>query len=90
MVGAYGHGFGAAWIFDRVAASGQHSQRIEPANAQLGDRSGLAVADQGERVVVGAPGTRAIDFEERGAAIVFERGPGGWIQTAELSAFDAR
>jgi len=90
VVGAFGQGFGAAYVFDRNAGTWQLTQRLQALNGQLGDRFGLAVALEGDRVVVGEPGTQSEDHEQQGAAIVFERSVTGWVQTAELSAFDGR
>ncbi len=90
VVGAVGEGFGSAYVFDRVGGTWQQTQRLQPSGGQPGDRFGLAVALDGDRAVIGAPGTESDDLEEQGAAVVFERGPTGWSQTAELSAFDGR
>ncbi len=91
LVGAFGRDpGGAAYLFDRSRVDWQQSARLVAANARIGDRFGLAVALDGERAVVGAPGTVADDFEAQGAAIVFERQLGNWFETAELWAFDGR
>ncbi|MEO6065733.1 MAG: hypothetical protein ABIP49_08160 [Lysobacterales bacterium] len=91
LVGAFGRDLGgAAYVFERTGAVWQQTARLVAANPRIGDRFGLAVALDGDRAVVGAPGTQADDFEEQGAAIVFERQTGNWVETAELSAFDGR
>ena len=88
---------GAAYVFVRDA-SGQWSQEayVKPANAQSGDRFGVSVslADDGSILAVGAPRESSGDPANpgdnsairAGAAYVFQRGGGGWSQTAYLKA----
>jgi hypothetical protein len=73
-----------------------HLQRIEPIGAVSvlgrigwGAEFGAWVSRSGDRMVVGAPGD-AESFIEAGAAFVFELQNGTWVQTAKLTASDAR
>lgn len=50
------------------------------------DRFGISVAVSGDTALVGAP----IEDGERGAAYVFTRTEGGWVEQAKLAASDGR
>ena len=54
-------------------------------DAAAGDRFGLAIAISGNTAIVGAQ----IHDGRAGAAYVFERMGGAWVEVAELTASDA-
>lgn len=94
-VGAPSHdgvagGTGGVIVFDRSGAGwAQAAVLIAPDGAQL-DQLGFAVALDGDVLVAGAPGdSEGTSITDIGAAYVFERGPGGWVQAAKLTASDA-
>jgi len=82
-----GLGAGAVYVFEHVGASWAETRKLVAADAGAGQRFGSAVSLQGERMLVGAPlgqgGTTS-----SGAAYVFERVAGIWLETAKLAADD--
>jgi hypothetical protein len=87
---------GAAYVFERQAGVWTQTAILKASNAEAGDGFG-AVAVDGETVVVGAGGegssARGVDGDQTnddepgaGAAYVFERSGGAWIQAAYLKA----
>lgn len=87
------------WYADRLVSSGQlHLRFLETApyeTAELhagavGDQFGYAVAIDGERIVVGAPGDPGDgSMSGAGAAYVFQRRAGAWILEAYLRPHDS-
>ena len=84
MIGAPQDGNGAVYIFRRGANGAWSSAGVAAAlAAEAGDRFGSALALDGARLAVGAPG-RAM---RKGATFVFARqGDGSWSQEAMLVA----
>ena len=62
---AVGAELGALYVFDRDSGAMQH--KLWPAEAELGDGFGFAVAIDGRHALVGAPG-----HDQRGAAYLFD------------------
>lgn len=62
---------GAAYRFQRVGGQWSEEEKLMAANPAIGDRFGAAVALDGERYLVGAPGIDADSLVDRGAAFVF-------------------
>ncbi len=90
LVGAPGQsgGKGAAYIFERDAASGGW---METARLTLSDDTppgqfGSAVAFDGETAVIGAAG----ENEQTGAVYVFSKDGDTWAETAQLTGSDAQ
>jgi hypothetical protein len=78
---------GAAYLFRRPAAGWgdmTHTQKLVAGDGMAGDWFGISVANDGNTVVVGAPG----DEGSTGAVYVFEPWLFGWIQVAKLTASD--
>ena len=80
----------ALLAFSTVSDAGAGTQQayLKASNTAMGDQFGQSVAVAGDTMVVGAP------FEDggaanSGAAYVFVRGGGGWIQQAYLKASNA-
>ena len=87
--------FGAAYVFEREGDQWVQKARLEPVNPASLDNFGIAVAIDGDAVVVGADESDEINDlrDNPGAAYVFERSAGGagaWGQTARLQANDKR
>jgi hypothetical protein len=96
VVGAEGAVFpGAAYVFLKPGAGWTNMTRTAKLTASdgvMGDQFGGAVAISGDTVAVGAP-VHKFWGNERGAAYVFAKPPGGWsnmTQTAKLTASDGR
>jgi hypothetical protein len=92
VIGANEHpqgGFvsGAAYVFERVGGTWVETQRLASSNIDAGDFFGWSVAIEGDWLVVGAVSANGVTAST-GAAYVFRRTPGGWIETDKLEAFD--
>jgi hypothetical protein len=80
---------GAAYVFARSA--GAWSQEAEPlaADGVAGDGFGSSVALSGDAALIGAPNHTTGGQAYAGAAYVFTRSGGAWLQEAEPTAADA-
>lgn len=76
---------GAAYVFRQDADGWTQEARLLPSGLLPGDRFGSSVALDGERTLVGAH-QRDGAFVDQGAAYVFRREGGAWVQEAELVA----
>ena len=76
---------GRVYVFGREG-EGRWTERarLSPTAGQEGDRFGAAIALDGDRVLIGAPAADSA----RGAAYLFERRGGTWVQAARLEATD--
>ena len=78
-------GIGAAYVFERTPSGWIQTAKLVAADAAPQTGFGSARGLSGDTAVVGA----VLDDEagdDAGAAYVFERTPGGWVQTAKLTA----
>jgi uncharacterized protein (TIGR03437 family) len=75
---------GAAYVFVRSGTNWTQQAKLTASDAASGDQFGISVAVNGDTVVVGAFGKAS----GQGAAYVFVRSDGIWIQQAELTASD--
>ena len=78
---------GAAYVYERDAGgpgAWGETNKLTAADGEGYDMFGVAVAIDGNTVVVGASGASA----GTGASYVFERGAGAWGETKKLSASD--
>ena len=83
--GGAGAQAGAAYVFERTPAGWALEAELGAATGKASDRFGSAVALDGDVALVGA----YLDDDgglNTGSASLFERGPGGWVQTAQLLA----
>jgi hypothetical protein len=80
---------GAAFVYLDTGTMFAPQQRLQPPDPGETDLFGAALALDGDLLVVGAPGADRQSQENRGAAYVFRRGPGGWAWEATLAAPDA-
>lgn len=92
VVGAYGRfepvSTGAVYVFRRKGASWKQEAKIMATDTEIGDHIGCAVAISGTTIVAGAFG-KGDSGKNSGAAYVFRRINGIWIQEAKLTPFDA-
>lgn len=77
---------GAVYVFESSSGTWLEEQKLVSPNATLSGGFGTAVALDGDRSVISAPGENGF----HGRVYVFERGPGGWTLAAELSASDGQ
>ncbi|MDX1494699.1 MAG: choice-of-anchor B family protein [Longimicrobiales bacterium] len=76
---------GVAYVFQRDASgSWTRSQRLEPSDAEAGNRFGIRLATQDDLLLVSA--TRA--DQGTGAVYVFENQNGNWTETGRLETSD--
>ncbi|MEO0649632.1 MAG: hypothetical protein AAFZ65_02995 [Planctomycetota bacterium] len=80
-------GTGAAHVFERRATGWVRTAVLTAADGQAGDAFGASVAANGDRVLIGAAGDSPLAAGS-GSAYLFERTPGGWLQTARYVAED--
>jgi hypothetical protein len=76
---------GSAHVFTRNGDAWDHVVKLVADDAAGGDLFGAAVAVDGDRIVIGAPG----DDDQgsgAGALYAFARGPSGWAQVGKLVA----
>lgn len=74
---------GAAYLFERQPQGWVEIADLRASDGTAGDLFGLAVALDGNRLAVGAPGADAT-APDSGAVYVFERSATGWVETAKL------
>ena len=81
-------GAGAAYVYDRGGSTNPTwwlDATLTAADGAAGNSFGQAVSLDGNRVLIGAPGTHGGAGGNAGAAYVFDRA-GSWNQTARLNA----
>lgn len=85
VVGASGHntGSGAAYVFVRTGSSWGTPDKLRAPDGGPWDAFGSAVAVEGDRIAVGAPGEE-VGSELTGAVYVFARSEGSWIFEEKL------
>jgi hypothetical protein len=89
--GSSGPNSGAVYVFERGHSGWTQIAYLTADNAGAGDYFGHSVALYGDRLLVGAPSEDgdADGLQDSGAAYVFEREAGGWVQRAYLKASNA-
>jgi FG-GAP repeat len=78
---------GSAYVFEFVGGTWLQVTRLKASNGKAGDGFGNSVALQGDRALVGAYKANGI-ATNTGAAYVFEKHGGTWLETAKLAASD--
>lgn len=78
---------GAVFIIDDVNGVWTETARLEPNDLKTGDNFGQYVAGHGDRVVVGAR-RESSNGVNAGAAYVFDKIDGNWVQMAKLVSND--
>ena len=79
---------GAAHVFERRGGSWIETQRLTASDGVADDLFGVSVAISGSTIVLGAQGSNINGEAAQGAAYVFERRGGDWVQTQKLIASD--
>ena len=84
---------GALYVFDRSGAGWIQTQKIVTIDRELGSWLGNSVSICGNNIIAGAWGgdydaNRGNRLEAAGAAYIFERTGGKWVQTQKLVAAD--
>ena len=88
---------GAVYVFERSGGAWSEKVRLQGSNTDDYDTFGNSVALSGTTLAVGAPGesSSAVGVDgnqsdnsksQSGAAYVFEKGAGGWVQVAYIKA----
>ena len=77
---------GRAYVFE-LAGGWQQLQTLSGSQSSIGDEFAKALALDGDRLLVGAPSADSA-WSDSGAAYLFERGPSGLWQEAELFTID--
>lgn len=78
---------GEAYLFSYASMTWSQTQVLAPADAAAGDVFGVALAQQGSRVLIGAPGADVDSTADRGAAYLFApESTSTWEQQARLTA----
>lgn len=76
-------GVGSVHAYDRVAGSWTHRAQLRPSVSPEGQQFGAAIATEGDRALIGAPGDSLL-VEGSGAAYVFTDVAGTWTEGAKL------
>jgi LPXTG-site transpeptidase (sortase) family protein len=87
---------GAAYVYTYNGKAWLLEATLTPKDAQAGDTFGVAVAISGSTILVGATGVALEDpndtnkdIKDAGAAYIFTRSGGSWVQQAKLTAADS-
>jgi hypothetical protein len=83
-------GAGAAYVFERVHGRWIQNAKIFASDGADGDGFGSSAAISGDTIVIGAPFAAVSGVEGAGAAYVFHRESGMWVQQAKLPSPDPR
>jgi hypothetical protein len=75
---------GATYIFEKNNGVWQQIARLTASDGQTGDLFGRTVKIDGNTALIGAYG----NDQDKGAAYIFEKVAGEWIETAKLTASD--
>ena len=79
---------GAVFVYERSAGGWTQTDILQPIDAENGQLFGIAVAIDGDTIVVGAAGDHRVE-DAGGAAYVFEYS-GSWTEVAKLQASPPR
>lgn len=81
---------GRVYVYERTAPGADFAltATIRPTDSQLGDRFGYGLAQSDDRIFVGASGRDEGANLDQGAAYVFRRDTGNWVQEAKLVMAD--
>ena len=77
---------GAVYVFNRQGGSWVETQKLTASDGGESDQLGFSVAVSGSTIVAGAVGVSGNSF--RGAAYVFNRQGGSWVEAQKLTASD--
>jgi hypothetical protein len=79
---------GAAYIFRRAGIEWFEAAELQPALVESGDGFGLALAMDGDRLVIGAFGDDHPGAIDAGAAYAYARSGNAWVEEAKLTPSD--
>lgn len=82
-----GYGTGAAYVYEKVGGAWTETEKLVASDLQADQFFGQSVSVSGDVIVVGAYLDDALGFGA-GAAYVFERSGGSWVETQRLTASD--
>jgi hypothetical protein len=94
LIGAYNaspegvQGAGAAYVFTRSGEIWTQDARLTAGDPAIQDDFGFAVSLDGETALIGARRDDQPGLNDTGAAYVFGRANGAWVQQAKLTASD--
>src|SRR5690606_33556750 len=79
---AHGSGAGAVYVFQRAGNAWTQQAKLVPSGGAAGEGFGVAVAIEGSRALIGAPGRN----DRAGVVLVFTRSSTGqWTQSGQIS-----
>lgn len=76
---------GAAYVFELSGGSWTQVQKLTAGDGTTNDLFGWSVAISGDRIVIGAEEANVGPNDAQGAAYIFERSGGSWVQAHKLS-----
>ncbi|QDU65404.1 FG-GAP repeat protein [Engelhardtia mirabilis] len=79
---------GAVHRFERIGGAWVEAQLLTGSDLSFADNLGVSLALDSDRLAVGASGSLLDPFSP-GAVHIFDRTPGGWVESAVLTASDA-
>jgi FG-GAP repeat len=79
---------GSAYVFERQGGSWVETQKLTANDGAPNDQFSNSIAVSGSTIVVGAPVKNIGGISGQGAAYVFERQGGSWVETQKLTASD--
>ena len=79
---------GSVYVFERFDGTWQESAKLTASDADEEDRFGFSISIHGDRAIVGAHMDEAAG-DGAGAAYLFERTDGAWLEKTKFTAFDA-
>jgi hypothetical protein len=80
---------GAVYVYRRINGSWSEVQKLKASDAAFGAQFGLALAIDGARAVITAPGDSPLGILAAGSAYVFELAGATWVETGKVWASDA-
>lgn len=80
---------GAAYVYTRTAGMWVETQKLIPSSPGSGQEFGVTVSLSGDTMVIGAIGDSTLGYLS-GAAYVFVRTAGGWIEQQKLIGSDTK
>jgi len=83
-----GEGAGSAYVFQATDGSWSEQAKLTPDDGDTYDRFGRSVAmsDDGNIAIIGAPGDEDPNGEEAGSTYVFDSSDGAWSERRKLTA----
>ncbi len=81
-------GQGAAYVFNHQGGSWVETQKLTVSDGAAGDQFGWSIAVSSATIVVGAPSADDFGTLGQGAAYIFNRLGGSWVETQKLTASD--